>query len=49
MPCKGDVFNPAAIVKDGKVYLFTRSEDNQVAILGEESARVSPLVRIVSI
>ena len=33
---KADVFNPAAIVKDGKVYLFTRSEDNPKAILGDE-------------
>ena len=31
---KADVFNPAAIVKDNKVYLLFRSEDNPAAILG---------------
>jgi predicted GH43/DUF377 family glycosyl hydrolase len=35
-----DVFNPAAIVKDGKVYLFTRSEDNPAAILGGRTSRI---------
>lgn len=37
---KADVFNPAAIVKDGKVYLFTRSEDNPKAILGGRTSRI---------
>ncbi|MEO6732672.1 MAG: glycoside hydrolase family 130 protein [Ferruginibacter sp.] len=37
---KADVFNPAAIVKDGKVYLFTRSEDNPAAILGGRTSRI---------
>ncbi len=29
---KADVFNPAAIVKDDKIYLLVRSEDNPEAI-----------------
>lgn len=37
---KADVFNPAAIVKEGKVYLFTRSEDNPKAILGGRTSRI---------
>jgi predicted GH43/DUF377 family glycosyl hydrolase len=37
---KADVFNPAAIVRDGKVYLFTRSEDNPAAILGGRTSRI---------
>jgi predicted GH43/DUF377 family glycosyl hydrolase len=37
---KADVFNPGAIVKNGKVYLFTRSEDNPVAILGGRTSRI---------
>lgn len=37
---KADVFNPAAIVKNGKVYLFTRSEDNPAAILGGRTSRI---------
>ena len=37
---KADVFNPAAVVKDGKVYLFTRSEDNPAAILGGRTSRI---------
>ena len=37
---RADVFNPAAIVKDGKVYLFTRSEDNPAAILGGRTSRI---------
>jgi len=31
---RADVFNPAAIVKDNKVFLLYRSEDNPAAILG---------------
>ena len=37
---KADVFNPAAIVKDGKVYLFTRCEDNPKAGLGGRTSRI---------
>jgi predicted GH43/DUF377 family glycosyl hydrolase len=37
---RADVFNPAAIVKDGKVYMFTRSEDNPAAILGGRTSRI---------
>ncbi len=37
---RADVFNPAAIVKDGKVYLFTRCEDNPKAILGGRTSRI---------
>ncbi|MDP4292657.1 MAG: hypothetical protein Q8908_16375, partial [Bacteroidota bacterium] len=37
---KADVFNPAAIVKNGKVYLFTRCEDNPKAKLGGRTSRI---------
>jgi predicted GH43/DUF377 family glycosyl hydrolase len=37
---KADVFNPAAIVKDNKIYLLFRSEDNPVAILGGRTSRI---------
>lgn len=37
---KADVFNPAAVVKNGKIYLFTRSEDNPAAILGGRTSRI---------
>lgn len=37
---RADVFNPAAIVKDGRVYMFTRSEDNPAAILGGRTSRI---------
>ncbi len=37
---KADVFNPAAIVKDGKVYLLLRCEDNPGAILGGRTSRI---------
>jgi predicted GH43/DUF377 family glycosyl hydrolase len=37
---RADVFNPAAIVRDGKVYMFTRSEDNPAAILGGRTSRI---------
>ena len=37
---KADVFNPAAIVKDNKVYLFTRCEDNKDAGLGLRTSRI---------
>ena len=37
---RADVFNPAAIIKNGRVYLFTRSEDNPAAILGGRTSRI---------
>ncbi|HEX3006687.1 MAG TPA: glycoside hydrolase family 130 protein [Bacteroidales bacterium] len=37
---RADVFNPGAIVKDGKVYLLTRCEDNPAAILGGRTSRI---------
>lgn len=37
---KADVFNPAAIVKDKKIYLFTRCEDNKKAGLGRRTSRI---------
>jgi beta-1,2-mannosidase len=37
---KAEVFNPAAIVKDNKVYLLYRSEDNPAAILGGRTSRI---------
>jgi beta-1,2-mannosidase len=37
---KADVFNPAAIVKDNKVYLLYRAEDNPKAILGGRTSRI---------
>lgn len=37
---KADVFNPGAIVRDGKVYLLVRSEDNPDAILGGRTSRI---------
>jgi len=37
---KADVFNPAAIVKDDKVYLLTRCEDNPKAHLGGRTSRI---------
>ncbi len=37
---KADVFNPAAVVKGGKVYLLFRAEDNPDAILGGRTSRV---------
>ncbi len=37
---KADVFNPAAIVKNGKVYLLYRCEDNPAAILGGRTSRL---------
>ncbi|MFZ9661595.1 MAG: glycoside hydrolase family 130 protein [Chitinophagaceae bacterium] len=35
-----DVFNPAAIVKDGKVFLLYRAEDNPKAFLGGRTSRI---------
>lgn len=37
---RADVFNPAAIVHDGKVYLLTRCEDNPKAHLGGRTSRI---------
>ena len=37
---KADVFNPAAIVKDGKIFLLYRCEDNPAAILGGRTSRL---------
>jgi beta-1,2-mannosidase len=37
---KADVFNPAAIVKDGKVMLLYRCEDNPAAMLGGRTSRL---------
>jgi len=37
---KADVFNPAAIIKDNKVYLLYRCEDNPEAFLGGRTSRI---------
>jgi predicted GH43/DUF377 family glycosyl hydrolase len=37
---KADIFNPAAIVKDDKVYLLLRCEDNPAAHLGGRTSRI---------
>ena len=37
---KADIFNPAAIIKDNKVYLLLRCEDNPKAILGGRTSRI---------
>jgi beta-1,2-mannosidase len=37
---KADVFNPAAILKDNKVCLLYRSEDNPAAVLGGRTSRI---------
>ncbi|HWW40344.1 MAG TPA: hypothetical protein VNZ46_13595, partial [Pedobacter sp.] len=37
---KADVFNPAAIVKDNKVYLLLRCEDNPAARLSGRTSRI---------
>lgn len=37
---RADVFNPAAIVKDGKVMLLYRAEDNPKAHLGGRTSRI---------
>jgi len=36
---KADVFNPAAIVKDNKIHMLFRAEDNPEAILGGPLSR----------
>lgn len=37
---KADVFNPAAIVRNNKIYLLFRSEDNPAAILGGRTSTI---------
>jgi beta-1,2-mannosidase len=37
---KADVFNPAAIVKDNKIYVLSRCEDNPAAHLGGRTSRI---------
>jgi predicted GH43/DUF377 family glycosyl hydrolase len=37
---KADLFNPAAVVRDGKVYMLFRAEDNPAAILGGRTSRI---------
>ena len=37
---KADVFNPAAIVKDNRIYLLYRCEDNPAAALGGRTSRL---------
>lgn len=37
---RADVFNPAAVVKDGKIYVLSRCEDNPAAILGGRTSRI---------
>ncbi|MCK5067531.1 MAG: hypothetical protein KAR16_08835 [Bacteroidales bacterium] len=37
---KADVFNPAAIVKDNKIHMLFRAEDNPDAILGGRTSRI---------
>jgi predicted GH43/DUF377 family glycosyl hydrolase len=37
---KAEVFNPAAIVRNGKINLLYRCEDNPKAILGERTSRI---------
>ncbi len=37
---KADVFNPAAIVKDNKIYLLYRCEDNPAAAIGGRTSRL---------
>ncbi|MBS1947274.1 MAG: hypothetical protein JST47_05860 [Bacteroidetes bacterium] len=37
---KADVFNPAGIIKDGKVFLLYRSEDNPAAAIGGRTSRL---------
>ncbi len=37
---RADVFNPAAVVKDGRVYLLFRAEDNPKAEIGGRTSRI---------
>ena len=37
---ESDVFNPAATVKDGKIYVLYRAEDNSATGIGERTSRI---------
>ncbi len=37
---RADVFNPAAVVKDGKIFVLFRAEDNPAAHLGGRTSRI---------
>jgi predicted GH43/DUF377 family glycosyl hydrolase len=37
---KADIFNPGAVVKDGKICMLFRAEDNPEAILGRRTSRI---------
>jgi predicted GH43/DUF377 family glycosyl hydrolase len=37
---RADVFNPAAVVRDGKIYVLSRCEDNPAAALGGRTSRI---------
>ena len=37
---ESDVFNPAATVKDGKIYVLYRAEDNSATGIGKRSSRI---------
>lgn len=37
---KSDVFNPAATVKDGKIYVLYRAEDNSATGIGKRTSRI---------
>ena len=37
---ESDVFNPAATVKDGKIYVLYRAEDNSAAGIGKRTSRI---------
>src|SRR6476659_6336039 len=37
---RADVFNPAAIIKDGKIMMLYRAEDNPAAAIGGRTSRI---------
>jgi predicted GH43/DUF377 family glycosyl hydrolase len=37
---ESDTFNPAAVVKDGKIYVLYRAEDNSAVGIGERTSRI---------
>ncbi len=37
---ESDVFNPASVVKDGKIYILFRSEDNSAQGIGKRTSRI---------
>ena len=37
---ENDTFNPAAVVKDGKIYVLYRAEDNTAPGLGSRTSRI---------